>query len=45
MQPIAAALPRAEYRLIDPGSHLMAIEQPDAVAAAILAFRTRIEDL
>jgi 3-oxoadipate enol-lactonase len=45
MQPIAAALPSAEYRLMDPGSHLMAIEQPDAVAATILAFRTRIEDL
>jgi 3-oxoadipate enol-lactonase len=45
MQPIAAALPSAEYRLMDPGSHLMAIEQPDAVAAAILAFRTRIENL
>jgi pimeloyl-ACP methyl ester carboxylesterase len=45
MRPIAAAVRRAEYRLIDPGSHLMAIEQPDAVAAAILAFCTRIEDI
>jgi 3-oxoadipate enol-lactonase len=43
MQPLAGALPGAEYRLIDQGSHLMAIERPEAVAEAISAFRMRMD--
>ena len=43
MQPIAAALPRAEYRLIDPGSHLMAIEQPENVVEAISTFLQQVD--
>jgi len=43
MQPLAAALPGAEYRLIDHGSHLMAVEQPEAVAEAVSAFRARVD--
>jgi 3-oxoadipate enol-lactonase len=43
MRPLAGALPGAEYRLIDQGSYLMAIEQPEAVAEAISAFRMRMD--
>jgi 3-oxoadipate enol-lactonase len=43
MQPLAAALSGAEYRVIDRGSHLMAIEQPEPVAEAISRFWARMD--
>ena len=41
--PLAAALSKAEYRLIDGGSHLMAIEQPQDVVEAISTFLQQVD--
>ena len=35
--------PSPVYRLIDQGSHLMALEQPEAVAETIMAFLKRLK--
>jgi pimeloyl-ACP methyl ester carboxylesterase len=43
MRPIAEKLPHAEFVPIDPGSHLMALEQPSTVTEALIAFRRRIQ--
>jgi 3-oxoadipate enol-lactonase len=43
MRPLAAALSKAEYRLIDGGSHLMAIEQPENVVEAISTFLQQVD--
>jgi|ERR1700688_1004305 3-oxoadipate enol-lactonase len=42
MRPIAETLPHARFVSINPGSHLMALEQPGAVAEALTGFRVRI---
>jgi len=42
MRPIAETLPHAQFVSIDPGSHLMALEQPGAVAEALIGFRVDI---
>lgn len=42
MRPIAETLPHAQFVSINPGSHLMALEQPGAVAEALIGFRIRV---
>jgi 3-oxoadipate enol-lactonase len=42
MRPIAETLPHAQFVSINPGSHLMALEQPAAVAEALIGFRIRV---
>jgi 3-oxoadipate enol-lactonase len=41
MKPIADAIPGATYAVIDPGTHMMPLEQPEALAA----FRERVDGL
>jgi 3-oxoadipate enol-lactonase len=42
MRPIAEMLPHAQFVSINPGSHFMALEQPGAVAEALIGFRVRV---
>ena len=43
MEETARRLPYAEYKLIDPGTHMMVMEQPESVAAALVTFRQRLD--
>jgi 3-oxoadipate enol-lactonase len=42
MRQTADGLPDCEYVELDPGTHMMTMEQPEAVADALLAFRERV---
>ncbi|WP_194893137.1 alpha/beta fold hydrolase [Catenulispora pinisilvae] len=44
MRQTADGIPDAEYRLIDPGTHMMPLEQPDALAAELERFRLGTEN-
>lgn len=43
MQATAEAYPNSRFVAIDPGTHMMPMEQPAPVAAALAAFRERVE--
>jgi 3-oxoadipate enol-lactonase len=43
LQAIASAVDGCRYVLIDPGTHMKAMEQPDALATALLQFRNDVE--
>ncbi|ATL70607.1 alpha/beta fold hydrolase [Nocardia terpenica] len=40
MRRTARGIPGSEYVLLDPGTHMMPLEQPDALAAVLRRFRT-----
>ena len=37
------AIPNATYELLDPGTHMMVLEQPDTLAEKLVSFRKRVE--
>jgi pimeloyl-ACP methyl ester carboxylesterase len=41
MRRTAHGIPGSEYVQLDPGTHMMPLEQPDALAAALGRFRIR----
>lgn len=43
LEAIANGVPRARYVLIDPGTHMMPMEQPETLAASLLQFRHEVE--
>ena len=43
MRPIHKAAKRGTYIELNPGTHMMAMEQPDAVARALLEFRKKVD--
>jgi 3-oxoadipate enol-lactonase len=45
MLEIARAIPNAIYKLIDPGTHMMILEQPAALSAELVAFRKYIDTI
>ena len=45
MLEIARAIPNATYKLIDPGTHMMILEQPAALSAELVAFRKYIDTM
>jgi 3-oxoadipate enol-lactonase len=45
MRQTANGIPGAEYTLIDPGTHMMPLEQPDALAAELVRFRRAVDGL
>ncbi|KAL3441403.1 Alpha/Beta hydrolase protein [Aspergillus insuetus] len=44
MKPIHAAARKSAYVELNPGTHMMSMEQPEAVAAALLEFRKRVDE-
>ena len=43
LQAIADGIDDCRYVLIDPGTHMMPMEQPDALAGALTQFRNDVE--
>lgn len=43
LQAIADGIAGCRYVLVDPGTHMMPMEQPDALAGALLEFRRDVE--
>jgi 3-oxoadipate enol-lactonase len=43
MQRTAEAYRNGEFRSVDPGTHMMPMEQPEPVARELAAFRARVE--
>ena len=39
MRQTAAGIPGCQYALLDPGTHMMPLEQPDALATELCRFR------
>lgn len=39
----ADGIPGCQYRILDPGTHMIAMEQPDALAGALREFRRDVE--
>ncbi len=43
LQAIANGVPGAQYVLVDPGTHMMPMEQPEALASSLLQFRHDVD--
>lgn len=43
MRQTADGIPGCQYRVLDPGTHMMTMEQPDALAGALREFRREVE--
>lgn len=44
MKPIHAAAKNSSYVELDPGTHMMAMEQPESVSQALLKFRKQVDE-
>jgi 3-oxoadipate enol-lactonase len=44
MRPTFEACKRGEYRELDPGTHMMVMEQAEAAAVELAAFRKRADE-